>query len=252
MGRADLAERGRFDTWWIPNHPPRAKSALGPIWVERAIWYKVNPKSPSWSQISPRADLSGAGLIWIQITHLLIFTVFALLLLSRFCPMTPPLPTILEILASEHKQAIFGTPCTWKFFMSAFLAAKAQLNTCTCPCVCLSVHLKTEFLSTWSLLGPAVHNWTVLYKTEHSTVQNSTKLYKTVQSAVHICKLCCTQLYILNSLEISSHSVLLYTTVYSIKLYRIVPSELQNTYYILNFRLYIQWLSTFIPTKAKV
>ena len=85
-----------------------------------AIWYKVNPKSPSRSQISPRADLSGAGLIWIQITHLLIFTVFALLLLSRFCPMTPPLPTILEILVSEHKQAIFGTPCTGKFFMSAF------------------------------------------------------------------------------------------------------------------------------------
>ena len=77
------------------------------MWVERAIWYKVNPKSPSWSQISPRADLSGAGLILIHITHLLIFTVFALLLLSRFCPMTPPLPTILEILASEHQQAIF-------------------------------------------------------------------------------------------------------------------------------------------------
>ena len=54
-----------------------------------------------------RADLSGAGLIWIQITHLLIFTVFALLLMSRFCPMTPPLPTILKILASEHQQAIF-------------------------------------------------------------------------------------------------------------------------------------------------
>jgi len=128
LGRADLAERGRFDTWWIPNRPPRAKSALGPMWVERAIWYKVNPKSPSWSQISPRADLSGAGLIWIQITHLLIFTVFALLLLSRFCPMTPPLPTILEILASEHKQAIFGTPCTWKFFMSAFFGDTLYLK----------------------------------------------------------------------------------------------------------------------------
>ena len=75
--------------------------------INREIWYKVNPKSPSWSQISPRADLSGAGLILIHITHLLIFTVFALLLLSRFCPMTPPLPTILEKLASEHQQANF-------------------------------------------------------------------------------------------------------------------------------------------------
>ena len=36
------------------------------------------------------------------------------------------------------------------YVLCLFLAAKAQLNTCTCPSVCLSVRLKTEFLPVYT------------------------------------------------------------------------------------------------------
>ena len=102
-----------------------------------------------------------------------------------------------------------------------FLAAKAQLNTCTCPLsVCLSVCPSQTwislFLHHFTALFTTVHHCALLYNTVqhcttlYNTVQHCTTLYTTVQhctplfNTVHHCT-------ILN--PTGHHSTSLYTTV---------------------------------------
>ena len=68
--------------------------------------------------------------------------------LSHVLPIAVHLPTVHWTVREGHSNSLL---------LFQFLAAKAQLNTCTfLLSVCLSVRLKTEFLPVLSLLGPCL------------------------------------------------------------------------------------------------
>ena len=108
--------------------------------------------------------------------------------LSHVLPIAVHLPTVHWTVREGHSNSLL---------LFQFLAAKAQLNTCTfLLSVCLSVRLKTEFLPVLSLLGPCliaavVHN--AVHFAVHYDVQ-CTQCYTLCCTlwCIQCCTLCCT------------------------------------------------------------